>query len=909
MGGRIRGHDWSRTPLGPIDGWPQSLRTAADVCLGSGFPGFVWWGAELIQIYNDAAVALLRARHPEALGRPAAQAWSDVWPVVGPLAAQVLGTGEPFTAGDVAVAPERGAAGEEAYFTFCCSALRDEGGGIAGMMAVAIETTEGVRVRAAAQAAEAALRKSEARLQSALDIGTVGVIFWGSGFRLTEVNDAFLRMTGFSREQAIGLTWQELTPEEFHPAGRRAVEELEATGEATPYEKQYFRADGSRWWGLFAPCRIGDEAVEYVLDITGRKHAEARLRESEEHYRHIVEGARDYAILTADPDGVITGWSPGAEHVFGWSAGQAIGRNVAMTFVPEDRAAGAPEWERNVAREKGSAPDVRWHLCSGGARVFIQGVTRALYDAAGQVRGFLKIGQDVTARHQMEEALRESDERFRTLIRNVRDYAIFMLSPEGLVTEWTEGAERVKGYRAEEVIGRHISLFFTPEQVAAGLPERELAEAARTGRMENEGWRVRKGGERVWVNEIATAIRDADGGLDGFTKICRDLTEQRETRAELERFKRMSEQASDAYFVIEPSGRIRWVNRVACERLGYTFQELTSLSVDDIGPGVPGEEFLAYFDRARRGRIPPFESVHRRSDGSTLPVEISPSVVDEDGAAYMLATARDITERRQAEQALRELNESLERRVAERTAELARTNAVLRAEVRERARAQGARDTLLRQLTTAQEEERRRISRELHDQMGQLLTGLQLGLRALRGEAPASLSPRLGGLEELGQRLARGMQHLALELRPPALDSLGLAPALRGQLEEWGERHGLECDFHALGLEGARLPPEVETTLYRVVQEGLTNVLRHAEARRVSLVLERRDGWVRAVLEDDGRGFDADAPPASSRLGLLGMRERLALLGGTLEVESGPGQGTTLFARIPMAAERAEGQG
>jgi two-component system, chemotaxis family, CheB/CheR fusion protein len=248
--------------------------------------------------------------------------------------------------------------------------------------------------------------------------------------------------------------------------------------------------------------------------------------------------------------------------------------------------------------------------------------------------------------------------------------------------------------------------------------------------------------------------------------------------------------------------------------------------------------------------------------------------------------------------------EELELRVGRRTADLARTNEALIAEIGRRERAEQARRKVLRQLVTAEENERRRISRELHDQMSQQVTGLLLSLRAVRQAAESeALAERVAELERMTAGIARDLQHLALELRPPALDTLGLVAALENHLGEWSERYGIAHDFHAAGLEGVRLSPELETTLYRVVQEGLTNVLKHAGATRVSVVLERRAGRVSAILEDDGAGFDVEETLASTaksqRLGLRGMSERVLLVGGEFEVESSPGSGTTLFARIP----------
>ena len=209
------------------------------------------------------------------------------------------------------------------------------------------------------------------------------------------------------------------------------------------------------------------------------------------------------------------------------------------------------------------------------------------------------------------------------------------------------------------------------------------------------------------------------------------------------------------------------------------------------------------------------------------------------------------------------------------------------------------RNELLRRLASAEEQERLRISRELHDQMGQLVTALQVGLKGLHGSDEDNRTRRVAELELLAGRIAREVHQLAVEMRPPGLDNLGLAPALEGMLHEWSDRNGIECDFQVVGLGPERFAPEVETMLYRVAQEALTNVLKHAAATRVGVLLERRGGSISLVIEDDGQGFDTDLLYEKTQaLGLRGMRERVAPLGGRLDVESSPGVGTTLFVRV-----------
>jgi signal transduction histidine kinase len=233
-------------------------------------------------------------------------------------------------------------------------------------------------------------------------------------------------------------------------------------------------------------------------------------------------------------------------------------------------------------------------------------------------------------------------------------------------------------------------------------------------------------------------------------------------------------------------------------------------------------------------------------------------------------------------------------------------NARLWAGLRQRDR---LRRQFLEQAMATQEEERKRIARELHDQVGQALTSLLLGLRALESEADVTgkllVDPaRLQDLKVIVTDTLDGVRDLALGLRPSVLDDLGLVPALKRIVRTFKARHGLAVDFQTVGLEGIRLPPSVETALYRIVQEALINVVQHAEANRASLLLEVRAGMVALIVEDDGCGFEAErlmcGPADKQWLGLYGMRERAELLEGTLTIESTPGAGTTVFVQVPV---------
>jgi PAS domain S-box-containing protein len=244
-------------------------------------------------------------------------------------------------------------------------------------------------------------------------------------------------------------------------------------------------------------------------------------------YRLLIEQTKDYALFLLDPVGRILTWNAGAERIKGYAPEEIIGRHFSIFYPRQAVERGWPAHELKVATAEGRFEDEGWRIRKDGSRFWAHVVITALRDESGKLLGFSKITQDRTERKQYEEALRQSEERFRLLVEGVVDYAIYMIDPEGIVTSWNAGAERIKGYRREEIIGKSFSLFYRPEDVDAGKPWEELALARRVGRAEDEGWRVRKSGEHFWARVVVTTLRDAEGRLHGFTKVTQDLTERR----------------------------------------------------------------------------------------------------------------------------------------------------------------------------------------------------------------------------------------------------------------------------------------------------------------------------------------------------------------------------------------------
>jgi PAS domain S-box-containing protein len=243
-------------------------------------------------------------------------------------------------------------------------------------------------------------------------------------------------------------------------------------------------------------------------------------------YGLLVESVLDYAIFALDPDGFVLTWNKGAQRIKGYAPGEIIGRHFSTFYPPEDIEAGKTEMELRVARRDGRFEDQGWRVRKDGTRFWANVIITALRDSTDTLVGFAKVTRDLTERRATEEALRQSEERFRLMVQSVRDYAIFMLDPEGRVATWNQGAQRAKGYTRDEIIGRHFSVFYPPEDIAAGKPAWELEVAMRDGRFEEEGWRLRKDGTPFWASVVITPLRDDAGVHIGFAKVTRDLTER-----------------------------------------------------------------------------------------------------------------------------------------------------------------------------------------------------------------------------------------------------------------------------------------------------------------------------------------------------------------------------------------------
>lgn len=299
-----------------------------------------------------------------------------------------------------------------------------------------------------------------------------------------------------------------------------------------------FKSNNERFWFEMTITPIIENNIHIgytcvLRDASEKKKQELALRESEERYRLMVDNVKDYAIFMLDPQGYIMTWNEGAKKHKGYNASEIIGQHFSIFYTTADIENKKPELELVVAKQTEKYEEEGWRVKKNGSVFWASVVLTALFNEQNELVGYSKVTRDLTEKKHNEEALRQSEERYRSLVEQVTDYGIFMMDEKGRIVSWNEGAKRIKGYTRNEIVGKYFSIFYPEEDIISGKPAMELREAIATGKYEEEGWRLRKDGSKFWANVVITAVYNDRGHLSGFSKVTRDLTQRKEAEREL----------------------------------------------------------------------------------------------------------------------------------------------------------------------------------------------------------------------------------------------------------------------------------------------------------------------------------------------------------------------------------------
>lgn len=554
-----------------------------------------------------------------------------------------------------------------------------------------------------------------------------------------------------------------------------------------------------------------------------------------------------------------------------------------------------------------------------------------------RIEGVVITFVDITERRRAEEELRKSEERYRLLMENVEEYAIFMLDTEGQISTWNSGAERIFGYRESQAVGKQASILFTLEDREAGVFERDLEESVQEGHVAYERWSVRTDGSRFWVSGVTTALYTSEGEHRGFAMVLRDDTERKAAEATRVHFQALFERAPGLYLVLEPERyEIVAASDAYLEATMTDREEIVGRPLFEVFPEAPEDEGPSGIERVRAS----LDRVKSEGRADVLGVQRYPIRTSGDrGAefeerfwsalntpvfgpdeelAYIIHRVEDVTpfvremraEAREdeAHRMLESRAELLETDILLRAGELQRVNEELRRlnetlEDRVAARTEQVRD-LASSLTLAEQNERTRIAHVLHDRVQQLLYSLQIrfGLLVEHGD-PVKFAEELGDVKDVLQEAIDTTRSLSVEMSPPVLQTEGLAEAFKWLARHMEVQHRLDVALDLDLGDLADLGEAPRAMIYHSCRELLFNAVKHVGADRARLSASFGGGILRVTVADGGAGFDADAALAKEQhgFGLRNIRERLRLYGGSLEIHSDPGQGARIVMTLPVA--------
>ena len=579
------------------------------------------------------------------------------------------------------------------------------------------------------------------------------------------------------------------------------------------------------------------------------------------------------------PSGEFLDANPALLHMLGYENRESLlATNAAALYVdPTDRE----RWTTLMTRD-GMVQNFEFRARrADGAVIWLENSARAIPDDIEGIVCYHGAVEDVTARTRMETALADKGAQLAAILQSAMD-AILTINADSHIVLFNAAAERMFGCPAAEALGQPVARFVSiPLPAGARGSLQSIGQPGAqslNGRGENGHTGRRASGEEFPIETVRW--RSESGGETFDTLIVRDVSEHRQAQATLRKLSSAVEHSADAIFITNRNGIIEYVNRTFESMTGFSRKEAVGKRASALHCQAHDESFYEGLRATpSEGHVIRAIFMNHTKDGHTYLAEesIAPIVDTEGNITHFTHSGRDVTERQRAENGLRESREQLR--------------------------------ALAAHLESVREEERTRIAREIHDELGQMLTGLKCDLvwfGSRMSKKSVVLQERLTAMLSLTDTTIAAVRRIASALRPRLLDELGLVAAVEWLTQELRSRTGIVCDLD-LDVTDVDLDPTVSTAVFRILQEALTNVVRHANASTVTISLQMDGDALSVITEDNGRGITESQLAGRQSLGLLGMRERALVLGGWVRVTRGAGGGTTVYARIPLTrAENAQ---
>lgn len=943
MAERIRRTDWAATSLGPVSTWPDCLRTSVGICISSRFPMFVWWGPDLVNLYNDAYAPVLGKRHPIALGRPAKSIWSEIWDIVGPQAEAVLQRGESTWNERVHLAMQRSGYEEDTYFTWSYSPIRDHDGKIAGLFCACTEETHHVRAEAERDRFETALRESEDHFRHSVELNPSIPWTADASGAILDFSQKWLDITGMTREQAMEAGWVNVMHHDELEMVKEVYTRAITTGEPYDLEHRLRHPDGSYRWmraRAFPRRDVTGKIIRWygtVEDIHRRKTIEEALIRSTERLELAQRAARigvyDWNVQTGQ---VV--WTEQEERLFGLEPGTFNGHisGWANSVHPEDRES-ANQMLRDAMAAHENEIDFAFRIVRPDGEVrWIEGRGRFFYDAAGQPLRMVGVNIDTTDRRRSEAEIKEARQRYRAVFEATRD-AMIIYTPQGTIVEANPAACRTYGYSYEQLIGVHAPDAIHPD--ARPMFEEFLKTTSAGGDFHGETVDRRADGTSFPIEVVGNRLEY--NSSPHLMAVVRDITERKRALDRLSRLHAVSAALSEALTTAD-------VSRVAVEQgisaLGATAGSLTLLSEDGLwlemagSMGYPtevmepwqrfpltapvpitdavrtGEPVYLASIEDRIGRYPALKNVTARKEtvaSACIPLKIGSAAVGVLALSFDHAMEFSVEDQEFMLSLARQCAQSLERARLFEAEQVARANA--------------------EQASRVKDEFLATLSHELRTPLNAILGWSQIIRRG-----PGLSDDLAQGLEVI-ERNARAQSQIIEELLDMSriisgkvrldLQKMELAEVVRLAVETARPT----ADAKSVRLQAVIDPPasanmsgdpnRLQQVLWNLIANAIKFTPRHG---RVQVTLQRVNSHLEVAVTDTGEGIDPEFIPfvfdrfrqanatITRRHGGLGLglsiaKQLVELHGGSIRASSdGIGQGSTFTVSLPLSVLQQE---